>query len=213
MAYRLRENEEDAQSRLALDFDIILTPKTSVEDAVKALEDIDNYGAYISNMRNKASIEKAIEMHFGNMDDEGKKISPAKKASIEKQRGEKFPVKTKQAIDDLVKSLTSKPNLLNYTVKDNTLVFPKGKNPSKDVTKKIIKTVMNNADIAFSVKEKESVSEDSVANKIKSSFMNQVTGGKKGEPMSKGQTLTPNTKMKKSELKEMIKSEIRDLLK
>ena len=35
MAYRLRENEEDAQSRLALDFDIILTPKTSVEDAVK----------------------------------------------------------------------------------------------------------------------------------------------------------------------------------
>ena len=59
MAYRLRENEEDAQSRLALDFDIILTPKTSVEDAVKALENMDNYGSYVSNMRNKASVEKA----------------------------------------------------------------------------------------------------------------------------------------------------------
>jgi hypothetical protein len=140
------------------------------------------------------------------MDDEGKKISPAKKASIEKQRGEKFPVKTKQAIDDLVKSLTSKPNLLNYTVKGNTLVFPKGKNPSKDVTKKIIKTVMDNADIAFSVKEKESVSEDAITDKIKSSFMYQVTGGKKGEPMSAGKKLPANTKMKKSELKEIIKN-------
>ena len=104
-------------------------------------------------------------------------------------------------------------NLLKYNVKGNTLVFPKGSNPAKDLTKKIIKTVMDSAGIDFTIKEKESVSEDSVADKIKSSFMHQVTGGKKGEPMSKGQTLTPNTKIKKSELKEMIKSEIRDLLK
>ncbi len=211
MAYRLRENEEDAQSRLALDFDIILTPKTSVEDAVKALENMDNYGVYVSNMRNVAS-NKAIEMYFGNMDAKGNKISPATKASIERQRGEKFPLKTKDAIDAFVKSQTSKPNLLKYDVKGNTLVFPKGSNPAKDLTKKIIKTVMDSAGIDFTIKEKESVSEDSVANKIKSSFMNQVTGGKKGEPMSKGQTLTPNTKMKKSELKEMIKEEIKEVL-
>ena len=60
-------------------------------------------------MRNKSSVEKAIQTYFGNMDADGKKISPAKKMSIEKQRGEKFPIKTKQAIDDFVKSLTSTP--------------------------------------------------------------------------------------------------------
>ena len=65
---------------------------------------------------------------------------------------------------------------------------------------------MDNANIAFSVKEKESVSEDAITDKIKSSFMHQVTGGKKGEPMSAGKKLPANTKMKKSELKEIIKN-------
>ena len=205
MAYRLRENEEDAQSRLALDFDIILTPKTSVEDAVKALENMDNYGSYVSNMRNKASVEKAIEDYFGPS-------VPAKKKALEKQLGKTFPPKTKQAIDDLVKSVTSRPNLLKYDVKGNTLVFPKGSNPAKDLTKKIIKTVMDSAGIDFTIKEKESVSEDSITDKIKKSLQFQVTGGKKGEPMSKGQDLPANTKIKKSELKEMIKEEIKEVL-
>jgi hypothetical protein len=206
MVYRLRENEEDAQSRLALDFDIILTPKTSVEDAVKALENMDNYGSYVSNMRNKASVEKAIEDYFGPS-------VPAKKKALEKQLGKTFPPKTKQAIDDLVKSVTSRPNLLKYDVKGNTLVFPKGSNPAKDLTKKIIKTVMDSAGIDFTIKEKESVSEDALTDKIKKSFQFQVTGGKKGEPMSKGQDLPANTKIKKSELKEMIKEEIKNILK
>jgi len=206
MKYKLRENEEDSQSRLALDYDIILTPKSDIEKAVEALENLDNYGSYVSNMRNKSNIEKAIEDYFGPS-------VPVKKKALEKKLGKTFPVKTKQAIDDLVKSLTSKPNLLKYTVKDDSIVFPKETNPAKDVTKKIIKTVMDNAGIDFSVKEKESVSEDAITDKIKSSFMHQVTKGKKGQPYSSGETLPPNTKMKKSELKEMIKEELKSLLK
>jgi hypothetical protein len=147
--YKLRENDEEGKSsRLTIDHDVtIITPDT--EAAVAALKNIDNYGIYISNMRNKSSVEKAIETHFGNMDTDGKKIAPAKKMSIEKQRGEKFPIKTKQAIDDFVKSLTSTPTLLSYDVKGDKIVFPKDKNPSIETTKKIIKTVMNTAKVDF----------------------------------------------------------------
>jgi UDP-N-acetylglucosamine--N-acetylmuramyl-(pentapeptide) pyrophosphoryl-undecaprenol N-acetylglucosamine transferase len=160
MAYKLKENEEEnPQSRISVDYDIHLTPEGNIEDAISALKNIDNYGIYISNMRNKSNVEKAIQVYFGNMDEKGNKISPAKKSSIEKQRGEKFPVKTKQAIDDFVKSLTSTPTLLSYDVKGKEIVFPKSNNPSKDLTKKIIKIVMDNAGIKFKLSDKEAVSE------------------------------------------------------
>jgi len=147
--YKLVENDEEGKSsRLTIDHDVtIITPDTKA--AVAALKNIDNYGIYVSNMRNKSNVEKAIQVHFGNMDDKGNKISPAKKSSIEKQRGEKFPVKTKQAIDDFVKSLTSTPTLLSYDIKSDKIVFPKDKNPSIETTKKIIKTVMDTAKVDF----------------------------------------------------------------
>jgi len=47
--------------------------------------------------------------------------------------------------------------------------------------------------------------EDDIMKRIKSSFSSQVSGGKKGKPMSSGQDLPANTKMTKSELKELIK--------
>ena len=159
--YNLIENDEEGKStRLTVDHDTtISTPDT--EKAIAALKNIDNYGIYISNMRNKSSVEKAIETYFGNMDSEGKKIAPSKKASIEKQRGEKFPVKTKQAIDDFVKSLTSTPTLLSYDTKGNKIIFPKDKNPSIETTKKIIKTVMDTAGVDFKfVTEKDSIKEN-----------------------------------------------------
>lgn len=158
--YKLKENDEEGKSsRLTVDHDVtISTPDT--EKAIAALKNIDNYGIYVSNMRNKSNIEKAIQVYFGNMDASGKKISPATKASIEKQRGEKFPVKTKQAIDDFVKSLTSTPTLLSYDTKGNKIIFPKDKNPSIETTKKIIKTVLDNANVDFKfITEKDSIKE------------------------------------------------------
>ena len=147
--YKLRENDEEGKSsRLTVDHDVtVVTPDTKA--AVAALKNIDNYGIYITSMRNQPHVNKAMEIYFGNMDADGKKISHASKLSIEKKRGEKFPTKTKDAMDDFVKSLTSKTSLLNYDVKGDKLIFPKDKNPSIETTKKIIKTVMNTAKVDF----------------------------------------------------------------
>jgi hypothetical protein len=170
------QEETPSFSKEKIEYDFMLTPTgASIDDVVAAFKNIDNYGIYISNMRNKASVNKAIEMHFGNMDTDGKKIAPAKKSSIEKQRGEKFPIKTKDAIDNFVKSLTSRPTLLNYEVKEDMLIFPKEKNPTKDLTKKIIKTVMDTAGISYKLKEKESIDEiQSLKNKLTESIIKKL---------------------------------------
>lgn len=67
-------------------------------------------------------------------------------------------------------------------------------------------------DKKVALKEDPKEEYNDLMSKIKSSFKHQVTGGKKGEPMSKGQKLTPNTKITKSELKEIIKEEIKKSL-
>jgi hypothetical protein len=136
-------------------YDLVLTPKdVSVDDVISALENIDNYGRYASNIRNtatnKATINKAIEDYFGPN-------TPAKKKQLEKQRGVPFPPKTKQAIDDFVKQFSSKPQLLTYNISGNSLVFPQNQNPTKDLTKKIINTVLTNVSIDYKLTEKEAI--------------------------------------------------------
>jgi hypothetical protein len=136
-------------------YDLVVTPVDSTpEDIIAALDNIDNYGIYASNIRNtatnKATINKAVEDHFGpNI--------PAKKKSLEKQRGVPFPPKTKQAIDDFVKQFSSKPQLLKPTVEGDIVIFKQKENPTKDVTKKILQVVLNNAEIKYKVSEKESI--------------------------------------------------------
>ena len=158
MAYKYKLREEEGaevspSNREQVNYDVVVTPKgVSVEDTVKALETLDNYGMYVSNMRNKSSIQKAIEDHFGP-------VIPAKRKKMERDQGFLFPVKTKTSIDDFVKSHTSKPTLLKYKVKDDTIVFPKSGNPVKDLTKKIIDVVMKSAKIDYSVADKEAVDE------------------------------------------------------
>ena len=152
---KLMENDSEEDGNFSsgkASYDLVLTPEGTAKDTVKALEDISNYGMYASNIRNtatnKAAINKALEDYFGpNI--------PAKKKFLEKQRGTPFPPKTKQAMDDFTKQFTSKPQLVSYTVKGNTLVFPQKDNPTKDLTKKIIKTVLDNAGINFKLSEKE----------------------------------------------------------
>jgi len=73
----------------------------------------------------------------------------------------------------------------------------------KDIaTRNKVDVVIKDKPTLKAVKENQ----DDLMSKIKKSLTHQVTGGKKGEPMSKGQTLPANTKMKKSELKEIIKN-------
>lgn len=151
-----QEGEEDGNFSLGkATYDLVVIPKNSTpEDVINALDNIDNYGIYASNIRNtatnKATINKAVEDHFGpNI--------PAKKKSLEKQRGIPFPPKTKQAIDDFIKQFTSKPQLLKPSIKDNTVVFVQKNNPTKDLTKKILQVVLNNAGIEYKTSEKESI--------------------------------------------------------
>jgi len=180
MAYKYKLREEEGaevspSNREQVNYDVVVTPKgVSVEDTVKALETLDNYGMYVSNMRNKSSIQKAIEDHFGP-------VIPAKRKKMERDQGFLFPVKTKTSIDDFVKSHTSKPTLLKYKVKDDTIVFPKSGNPVKDLTKKIIDVVMKSAKIDYSVADKEAVDEasvDKLDQEAKIYFMQQVKAGK-----------------------------------
>lgn len=215
MAYKYKLKEEEAgaevipSNREQVNYDLVLTPKSAeVEDVVKALETMDNYGMYVSNMRNKANIQKAIEDYFGP-------VIPAKRKQIEKQRGVPFPPKTKQAIDDLVKSLTSKPSLLKYKVVDNTIVFPKSSNPVKDLTKKIIDVVMKNAKIDYSISEKETVDEviDKLDQEAKIYFMQQVKQGKIKELPKDPKAEYMKIKMSKDKLKEIIREKLQKLIK
>jgi len=213
MAYRYKLREEEAETtpsnREQVNYDIVVTPNSvSVEDTVKALETLDNYGMYVSNMRNKSSIQKAIEDHFGP-------IIPAKRKKMEKDQGFSFPVKTKTSIDDFVKSLTSKPTLLKYKVKDDTIVFPKSGNPAKDLTKKIIDVVMKNAKVDYSIVDKEAVDEstDKLDQEAKLYFMQQFKAGKIKELPKDPKAEYMKVKMTKKELKEVIREQIKNLIK
>jgi hypothetical protein len=213
MAYRYKLKEEEAETtpsnREQVNYDIVVTPNdVSVEDTVKALETLDNYGMYVSNMRNKSSIQKAIEDHFGP-------IIPAKRKKMEKDQGFSFPVKTKTSIDDFVKSLTSKPTLLKYKVKDDTIVFPKSGNPAKDLTKKIIDVVMKNAKVNYSIVDKEAVDEstDKLDQEAKLYFMQQFKAGKIKELPKDPKAEYMKVKMTKKELKEVIREQIKSLIK
>jgi hypothetical protein len=112
-----------------------------ISKIVEAFEDINNYGMYISNMQNHMNVKDIIEKHFGP-------TIPAKRKMIERQQEFLFPIKTKSSIDDLMKSIVSKPNILHYYIKDNMLVFDNVKNPSKKNTRSIIETVLKNAKLS-----------------------------------------------------------------
>ena len=213
MAYRYKLREEEAETtpsnREQVNYDIVVTPNSvSVEDTVKALETLDNYGMYVSNMRNKSSIQKAIEDHFGP-------IIPAKRKKMERDQGFPFPVKTKTSIDDFVKSHTSKPTLLKYKVKDDTIVFPKSGNPAKDLTKKIIDVVMKNAKVDYSIVDKEAVDEstDKLDQEAKLYFMQQFKAGKIKELPKDPKAEYMKVKMTKKDLKEVIREQIKNLIK
>jgi hypothetical protein len=213
MAYKYKLREEEAETtpsnREQVNYDIVVTPNSvSVEDTVKALETLDNYGMYVSNMRNKSSIQKAIEDHFGP-------VIPAKRKKMEKDQGFSFPIKTKTSIDDFVKSLTSRPTLLKYKVKDDTIVFPKSGNPAKDLTKKIIDVVMKNAKVDYSIVDKEAVDEstDKLDQEAKLYFMQQFKAGKIKELPKDPKAEYMKVKMTKKDLKEVIREQIKNLIK
>ena len=163
------EEEQGPGSWIAADKDIVLTPEapSTVEDAIQALENKDNYGIYLSNIRTGKVTPKDMEEFFGP-------TSPRAKQKIEKDTGVKFPVKTKAAIDDFIKNRAGKPNLVFYDVVDGTLVFPNSKNTSKGRTQSIVATVMDNAGINYTIKQKESFKEAQIKAMIREEILRAI---------------------------------------
>jgi hypothetical protein len=211
--YKLREAEAEAtpSNREQVDYDIILTPKgVSVEDTIKALENIDNYGIYISNLSNNdPKMRKAKEAYFG---------TPAERR-VKANQG-KFPEFTNASNLAFIKAFNSKSTLLKYKVKDDTIVFPKSGNPSKNLTKKMIDVVMKNAKIDYSVADKEAVGEtktgykpDPDSEEAKVYFLQQFKLGNIEKIPDNPKAEYMKIKMTKEELKEVIREQIKSLIK
>jgi hypothetical protein len=147
---KLMENEEDGNFSVGkATYNLVVTPTDkSTNDVIAALDNIDNYGIYASNIRNtainKVTINKAVEDHFG---------TPIQRRS---DKTGKLPPYNKPALDAFIKQFTSKPQLLKPKIEGNTVVFYQKDNPTKDLTKKILQVVLNNAEIEYKLSEKAS---------------------------------------------------------
>jgi glycyl-tRNA synthetase beta subunit len=140
---KLMENEEDggSSSKLKATYNLVLTPKgTTIDKVESALTNPSFLGIYMSNLRNR--FQKQYEEKFGTVYD--------------RRSGKKPPV-TKDMENEFYSSLLKdkKTRLLTWTTKGDSLVFPQKNNPSKDLTKKIIKTILGNAKIKYDIAEKE----------------------------------------------------------
>lgn len=142
-------DEEYVSSGILEDHDqlLIVKPPHTTEDAIAAIKDINNYGSYVSSIRGAKVTDKDLAAHFGPS-------SPRAKASIEKERGNPFPIKTKQAIDDFIKAGVKNPDLLNYEIEDGKLLFTVERNPQKGKLRNILKTVFDSAGISYKLKDK-----------------------------------------------------------
>lgn len=106
-----------------------------------------------------------------------------------------------------------KTKVILSPVKKDTIVVDINGEGADTVAKKVkdigikykMKAVIKLEKPMSAVKENNKEKDDELRNKIKSSLLFQLSGGKKGEPMSKGQNLPSNTFIKKSELKEIVK--------
>lgn len=259
MAYKYKLREEEGaevspSNREQVTYDVVVTPKdVSVEDTVKALETLSNYGMYVSNLRKEQAIEdrygptiptskKKLESIFQDVQNTFKNEEEAydefikqalaqnkniknlniKYNTLKSNNGHFYPKNSNTEMQDYIKSLISKPTLLKYKVKDDTIIFPKSGNPAKDLTKKMIDVVMKNAKIDYAVADKEAVDEASVnkKNKIdpdseeaKLYFLQQFKLGniKKVPDNPKAEYI--KIKMTKEELKEVIREQIKSLIK
>jgi len=195
------EEEQGPGSWIAADKDIVVIPQgsTTVEDLIKALEDKNNYGIYKSAMTDnqakedrygppgiRSFIEKSFEVAQEENTEE-KRIqkfieantkpavkqdlkNPEEKYKTLRDNNGKFPLQTKTDMDFL-KSRGGKPNLVAYTVVGDTLVFPNSKNTSKGRTQSIVSTVMDNAGVNYTIKQKESFKESQIKAMIKEEIL------------------------------------------
>lgn len=151
---KLMENEEDGRSgRAIIKSDITIVPKgeNTLEDIISALENSDNYGIYLSNLRNiNKFIQDEFTKHFG---------TPAQR------RTGRFPIYTKDSemafLKDLFKDETKinaqtrkviLSKILNYNIKDDKVIITPTKENPKAAIKSKLDTILGNAGVDFSIK-------------------------------------------------------------
>ena len=150
---KLMENEEDGRSgRAIVKSDIIVSPKgeTSIADLVTALEDSDNYGIYLSNLRNvNKFIQDEFTKHFGT--------------PVQRRTG-RFPVYTKDSEMAFLKNLfkdetkidakTKKvilSKILNYNISGDKILITPTKESPKAAIKSKLDTILGNAGVEYSI--------------------------------------------------------------
>ena len=150
---KLMENEEDGRSgRAIVKSDIIVFPKgeTSITDLVTALENSDNYGIYLSNLRNvNKFIQDEFTKHFGT--------------PVQRRTG-RFPVYTKDSemtfLKDLFKDETKidartkkviLSKILNYNISGDKILITPTKESPKAAIKSKLDTILGNAGVEYSI--------------------------------------------------------------
>lgn len=92
-----------------------------------------------------------------------------------------YPQLTKDALDNLIKNMSTTSNILDWYVDKNSLVFPRKSNeniPGDNTMEKILKTVMDNAgitDYKIGKKEEETDGEPTVLKKVSKFTQLKVT--------------------------------------
>jgi hypothetical protein len=150
------ENEGDDErpsSGLKASYNLAITPttitskdgktgKATPNDVITALNNVVNYGMYMSNLRTRFSND--YDKEFGTVYD--------------RRAGRKPPV-TKDMENEFYSDLLKKKKiqLLFPTVEKDTVVFyQKDNSMKKDVIDKMVKTVLKNAGIEYTSSTKES---------------------------------------------------------
>ena len=151
---KLMENEGDEDrpsSGLAATYNLVVTPTTIIKDkktikatpndVIEALNNIVNYGIYMSNLRTRFQTD--YDKKFGTIYD--------------RRSGKKPPV-TKDMENIFYSSLLKdkKIQLLVPTIEGDTVVFYQKDNPKEAELNKILKTVLKNAEITYTTSKKES---------------------------------------------------------
>ena len=147
------DGEEDGRSgRAIVKSDIVIIPKgkSTITDLVTALEDSDNYGIYLSNLRNvNKFIQDEFTKHFG---------TPAQR------RTGKFPIYTSDSAMNWLKDLfkdetkidakTKKvilSKILNYNINGDKIVITPTKENPKAAIKSKLDTILGNAGVNYSI--------------------------------------------------------------
>lgn len=142
---KLMENEGDDGATFSINKqtnDLLLTPIDSTVDKVKeAIKNPKNYEKLFAKI-SKADLEK----YFGPQ-------NPAKKRSLEAERGKKFPLRTRDEMIKFKEDLKN-PNKFNFEVEGNSLRFPQSKNTLTLVQmENDLKVILNSAKIKYNIEK------------------------------------------------------------